>query len=262
MPGDIFAPGNIWRNLFLPHNELMELLKIGCCGFPLLKIPYGKQFSVVEVQQTFYQPPMRQSTLEGWRKLLPAPFEFTLKAWQLITHTMKSPTFRRLKVKLSPEELEQCGSFQWTPIVQQAWEKSRACAQALDARLVLFQCPASFTAEPHNIERMRRFFHSIERSGLKLLWEPRGNWGLDLIEELCRELDLVHAVDPFVSQSVTKDFVYFRLHGGKDFSHVFTSDELTGMVRLIPKKAPAYVMFNNRNMLEDAKTFQRQILAT
>ncbi|HEX3623836.1 MAG TPA: hypothetical protein VH280_00265, partial [Verrucomicrobiae bacterium] len=63
-------------------------------------------------------------------------------------------------------------------------------------------------------------------------------------------------------QSVTKDFVYFRLHGGKDFSHVFTSDELTGMVRLVPKKTPAYVMFNNRNMLEDAKKFQRQTLAT
>jgi uncharacterized protein YecE (DUF72 family) len=36
---------------------------------------------VVEVQQTFYQPP-RVATLEKWRLDAPANFEFTLEAWQ------------------------------------------------------------------------------------------------------------------------------------------------------------------------------------
>jgi len=30
-------------------------LRIGCCGFPLSLRSYGEEFSVVEVQQTFYQ---------------------------------------------------------------------------------------------------------------------------------------------------------------------------------------------------------------
>ena len=141
------------------------LIKTGCCGFPLPKVEYAERFPVAEVQQTFYEPP-RISTLQRWRALVPADFEFTLKAWQLITHTAKSPTFRRLKTKLTPSQLEQCGSFQISPTVLWAWERTRACAEALSARYVLFQCPARFICTPTNIDQVRGFFNTIERHGL------------------------------------------------------------------------------------------------
>ena len=233
----------------------MELLKTGCCGFPLPKTEYAGRFPVGEVQQTFYEPP-RISTLQRWRTIVPPQFEFTLKAWQLITHTAKSPTFRRLKTKLTPRELQQCGAFQWTPVVRRAWETSRACAEALGARQLLFQCPASFTPTPQNLEQMRHFFTAIERRELKLLWEPRGNWPESLVLSLCQELDLAQVVDPFVSKPISQNFIYFRLHGGKSFRHIFTDEELLGVIRLIPAGVPAYVMFNNINMLEDAGRFQ------
>ena len=233
----------------------MAFLKIGCCGFPVVKEKYAERFPVVEVQQTFYQPP-KISTLQNWGALMPDYFEFTLKAWQIITHTAKSPTYRRLKTKLTAEEFNQCGAFQATPMVQRAWEITRACAEALAARQILFQCPASFTPTPQNIAQMRRFFTSIERGNLKLLWEPRGNWPESLVLSFCKEMKLVHVVDPFLSQSVTKDFIYFRLHGGKDFKHVFSDEELQSVARLIPADKPAYVMFNNINMWEDARRFQ------
>jgi uncharacterized protein YecE (DUF72 family) len=237
----------------------MAFPKTGCCGFPLPKIEYAERFPVVEVQQTFYEPP-RIPTLQRWRALVPPHFEFTLKAWQLITHTAKSPTYRRLKTKLTPQELHQCGAFQSTPIVQRAWETTRACAEALCARHLLFQCPASFTPTTQNVDQMRHFFTAIERRELKLLWEPRGNWPDSLVLSLCKELDLVHVVDPFLSHSVTPDFIYFRLHGGKGFKQIFTSEELLGIARLIPAVKPSYVMFNNINMLEDAGKFQSQKL--
>jgi uncharacterized protein YecE (DUF72 family) len=66
-------------------------LRIGCCGFPLSLSRYAKIFRVVEVQQTFYQPPLTR-TLERGRARVPSEFEFTLKAWQLITHEATSPT--------------------------------------------------------------------------------------------------------------------------------------------------------------------------
>ena len=237
----------------------MAFPKTGCCGFPLPKLEYAKRFSVVEVQQTFYEPP-RISTLQGWRALMPPDFEFTLKAWQLITHTAQSPTYRRLKTKLTLRELNKCGAFQWTPIVQRAWQTTRACADALCGRHVLFQCPARFTPTPQNVDQMRQFFTSIDRGALKLLWEPRGNWPAPLILSLCKQLDLVHVVDPFLSQSVTTDFVYFRLHGGRGFRHKFIGEELLSIARFIPASAPSYVMFNNINMLEDAMKFQSQKL--
>lgn len=235
----------------------MTKRKTGCCGFPLPKIEYAGRFPVAEVQQTFYQPP-RISTLLRWRAEVPSHFEFTLKAWQLITHASKSPTYRRLKTKLTSQELHQCGAFQSTPVVQEAWETTRACAEALSARLVLFQCPASFTPIPKNLEQMRRFFKSIDRRELTLLWEPRGNWPESLILSLCLELNLVHVVDPFLARILTPGLIYFRLHGGKNFKQVFTDQELDQVSGRIPPDRPAYVMFNNITMLNDATRFQSE----
>ena len=38
----------------------------------------------------FYKPP-QVKTLEGWRAEMPEGFEFTLKAWQFITHEAQQP---------------------------------------------------------------------------------------------------------------------------------------------------------------------------
>ena len=229
--------------------------KTGCCGFPLPKIEYAECFPVAEVQQTFYEPPMI-STLQHWRSLVPSDFEFTLKAWQLITHSAKSPTYRRLKTKLTPSELAQCGSFQMSPVVLRAWERTWACAEALSARYVLFQCPASFNCTPINIDQMRSFFNTVERRGLIFLWEPRGDWPEARILSLCRELNLEHVVDPFLARVVTTGLIYFRLHGGKNFRQVFTNAELQYVAGLIPAGRPAYIMFNNISMLNDATRFE------
>jgi uncharacterized protein YecE (DUF72 family) len=51
---------------------------------------------VVEVQQTFHDPPPL-ATLQRWRVEAPADFEFTPKAWQVITHLGTSRTCRRLR---------------------------------------------------------------------------------------------------------------------------------------------------------------------
>lgn len=118
-------------------------LKIGCCGFAVGRRPYAARLKVVEVQQTFYQPP-RVETVRRWREEAPPDFEFTLKAWQLITHEATSPTYRRLKRSLNLEERRQAGSFKPTSVVRQAWEVTRELALTLKTRLILFQCPASF----------------------------------------------------------------------------------------------------------------------
>ncbi len=233
----------------------LPLLKVGCCGFPLAKPEYAALFPVVEVQQTFYQPP-RVATLQGWRTQAPADFEFTVKAWQLITHSATSPTYKRLRTPLSESERRDCGSFQPTPIVQQAWGTTRACAEALSARCVLFQCPASFGPAERNVANLRRFFGSVERRDLRLLWEPRGDWPEPLIASLCGELGLVHVVDPFLRHTLTRDLIYYRLHGGKDYRHRFSDAELKNLLATIPADKPVYVMFNNVAMLEDARGFQ------
>ena len=217
-----------------------------------------RQFDVVEVQQTFYQPP-KPETLVRWREAAPDSFEFTLKAWMLITHEARSPTYRRLKKELTEEERAGVGSFRPTRIVREAWEVTRACAEALGATRVLFQCPASFKPVPENVRNLRKFFKSIRGDGFRMLWEPRGEWAGELVEKICGEFDLTHVVDPFSARTVTPGRCYYRLHGRGGFRYVYEDDELSELLSMLPRGAESHVMFNNVRMVDDASRFLRLI---
>jgi len=230
-------------------------IKIGTCGFRTTKEQYAKTFSTVEVQHTFYQPP-QISTLERWRGTVPDDFEFALKAWQLITHEAKSPTFKRLKKNVTKTEREEAGYFKPTAIVKEAWETTLACAKALRAKTVLFQCPASFKPYKENIKNLEKFFASIERGKLNFVWEPRGDWDTKTVKSICDDLDLWHAVDPFSKPTETPDRCYYRLHGRTGFRYKYEEDELTELAAMLPADKTSYVFFNNRYMSEDALLFQ------
>lgn len=230
-------------------------LKVGSCGFRSSRESYYGLLPAVEVQHTFYQPP-QVSTLERWRAEAPEDFEFAVKAWQLITHQSSSPTYRRLKRELTEEEKEGAGSFRPTAIVREAWEVTKACAEALKAKAVLFQCPASFQPTKANVANMRKFFSKVERGGMKFCWEPRGGWPREVVKGLCEELDLWHVVDPFSDRTVTPARCYFRLHGRKGWRYVYEDAELEELSTMLPEGAESYVFFNNIRMLEDAVRFK------
>ena len=238
----------------LSCKKAVRAVKVGTCGFGLTKEEYARIFSCVEIQHTFYQPPQIK-TLERWRRAVPADFEFTLKAWQLITHDAKSPTYRRLKRKLSETEKAEAGYFRTTAIVNEAWETTLASAKALRARTILFQCPASFKQTEANIESMERFFGSIDRHDLNLCWEPRGDWNAALVKSICSRLKLWHVVDPFIVKSVTPEKCYFRLHGRTGWRYQYETAELEELADSMAKRKAGYVFFNNSKMTEDALKF-------
>ena len=238
-----------------------ENVKIGTCGFGRIKRPdYFSRFPVVEVQHTFYHPP-QVKTLEKWRADAPPDFEFTLKAWQMITHESSSPTYKRLDRPLTEKEIDEVGFFKPTEIVREALDYTLACAKALAARMILFQCPAKFQPLPENVLNLKRFFASFDRTGLNCAWEPRGKlWDDDLIRELCEELDLWHAVNPFERQTMTPDRCYYRLHGRPRWRYTFETDELEELTTLVQHDRLGYVFFNNITMHADATRF-REIIA-
>jgi uncharacterized protein YecE (DUF72 family) len=122
-------------------------VKVGYCEFPKAGGKYYERFKVVEVQQTFYQPPAPK-TVGRWRAEAPADFEFTLKAWQLITQESRSPTYRRLSLSWPMGRLDHCGSCKPTDEVRWAWDRTRDVAITRKARVVVFQTPASFQPSP------------------------------------------------------------------------------------------------------------------
>ena len=238
-------------------------MKLGMCGFTIGAAAYFKQFPVVEVQQTFYDPPPLP-TLDKWRRQAPAGFEFTMKAWQVITHRGESPTYRRLRRSMSDRERTEAGAFRTNETTLAAWQTTLDARAALDATAILFQCPASFRPTAENVAAMRSFLTRIHRpAGVRLLWEPRGGWPNDTVAALCRELDLFHAVDPFVRPSLTPELSYWRLHGNKSHYARYTDDELRQLIDWLPDDAAidAYVLFNNIPRVKDVKRFQ-ELLAS
>ncbi len=231
------------------------MIKVGCCGFPRAFDLYVRTFRLVEIQQTFYRLP-RVSTVRRWRERAPEGFEFTMKAWQLITHPPTSPTYRRLGRAIPPRAAGRYGGFRPSREVLEAWEATREVARALGATVVVFQCPASFAPTPENTSRLRAFFTTIDRGGLRLGWEPRGAWDPAVVARLCAELDLIHCTDPFTLPPAPGPIRYFRLHGRTGYRYRYTDEDLEQLRRWCgARRVTFYVLFNNVAMWEDARRF-------
>ncbi|MEW6441014.1 MAG: DUF72 domain-containing protein [bacterium] len=237
-------------------------LLVGTCGFIGSQARTFRELEIVEVQVTFYQPPA-PATAERWRRKAPEPFVFTLKAWQLVTHEAWSPTYRRLKEKLTAAALARTGGFRWNEVTRMAWQRTQEIAEILGAEAIVFQTPRSFTPTRESLGRMRRFFEGIDRKGRWVVFEPRGEaWRDDLMEKLIEDLDLIHGVDPFIRLPVGETRPrYFRLSGRPAYTYryVYTDDDLRDLEGWLSPDRPNRVLFNNDAMAHDAGRFLERL---
>jgi len=234
------------------------MVKVGCCGFARGMRKCFDRFRLVEVQQTFYRLP-QVKTARRWREEAPADFEFTVKAWQLITHPPSSPTYRRAGVSIPKEREGEYGFFRPTPAVMEAGQRTREVAEALRAGVVVFQCPACFVESPERLANMRRFFTLAGGRDFPFAWEPPGRWREATVRALCQELGLIHCVDPFVGPPLHGRPRYFRLHGGPGYRHRYSDEELARLATVVVEQ-DTYVLFNNLSMFEDALRFQAVLM--
>jgi uncharacterized protein YecE (DUF72 family) len=238
------------------------MIVLGCCGWTEGREKYFQDFSAVELQTTFYEPPTPELACK-WRSEAPADFAFTMKAWQLITHPASSPTYKRLKHPIHPARALRYGGFQPTEEVHQAWRQTLDIVKAVRAAAVVFQCPPSFVPSEQHVANLRAFFEKIERGEWVAAWEPRGNWPQETVRGLCQDLKLVHCVDPFAGEPAWGKAVYFRLHGkGGNNNYKYSAAELKWLCdicrrRLDDGHSPVYVMFNNIHMRDDALLFRK-----
>lgn len=233
-------------------------VKVGVCGFPRSQAETFRTLRLVEVQQTFYKPP-KVETARGWRAKASPDFEFTAKAWQLITHEPTSPTYRKAGIGIPDDKRDRYGSFRPTEEVFAAWERTREVCEALRATIVVFQTPESFGPTPRNKENLYAFFQGTDATGLVRAWEPRDAWPLHVVERVCEDLGLQHATDPFASELVDQPRAYYRLHGSppgpKMYSYTYMDEDLRKLVGFCEEVDEAYVLFNNATMFEDARRF-------
>lgn len=240
------------------------MIKVGCCGwgffrpkdflgdkankFKSILQAYSSIFPCVEINSTFYRIP-RIETAKKWREEvdeIKKDFEFTVKCNQLITHQIK---FSKNSVEIFNIMKEICKN--------------------LKSKIMLFQTPASFKACKENLKRMEEFFEVIKRNGIKLIWEPRGEWleDVELLKKTCKKFELVECVDIFRNEPVyfgKEKIAYFRLHGfgvKNIYNYNFSKQELEELkdkVKSIEEKVnEVWVMFNNTMMYKNALDFMK-----
>ncbi len=257
----------------------MSVIKIGTCGYGYYKPregwkekyksklqAYSDEFETGEINRTFYKLPMTK-TAEKWRRNAYDDFEFTMKAWQALTHPTSSPTWRNKKDSLTKEQKENFGYLRPNEEVKEAWRETRKRAEALNADICVVQTPGSFGCTEQNEENLRELFTEIERKGINIAWEPRGDWkeNPDRVKKICDDLDLIHVGDIMRREPVSDHPIsYIRLHGLNeseyDYNYDYSKEELKRLAEklrsLAKKKEKVYCMFNNYEMFENAKTLR------
>ena len=246
------------------------IVKIGCCGWCVKggKKAYYKVFRLIELQSTFYKLP-KVKTAQKWRSEAPREFEFTMKAWQVITHLPSSPTWRKAGIKVDESLKDKYGYLRPTEENFKAWERTLEICNALNCKVCVLQTPPSFTPSEENINNMKTFFSSIRRNSVLIAWEPRGKWRQcpEIIREICNECDVIHVFDPLKSKPLSShEVAYIRLHGlnGEvNYRYKYKEEDLERLANSIAglkrNYETIYVLFNNIYMKDDALRF-REVL--
>ena len=218
------------------------MLKVGCAGFPVARSRYFQTLKTVEIASSFLQPP-RPGTARAWREEAPEGFDFSIRAWKLITHPATHISFGKLSEKIPEKRRPFCGHFKPTAEVARSWEATRALAAELGAKFIVFETPASFYPDANHLRDMYRFFKENSMEGALAVWEPRGSWEPRLIAKVCADLGLIRAVDPSCQDPVGGRVNYFRV--GRE----------TGPLSLgrLGGGRPSYLYFTSRDSWRQAR---------
>lgn len=255
------------------------MIRIGTCGYGDFKPgrgwkeryrsklqAYADHYRVLELNKSFYSLPMEKTALR-WREEAGEELEITVKAWMAVTHPTDSMVWRKRTDKLTERQMEEFGKLRWNDSVREAWQSTAAVARALQARIILVQTPGKFGYSSENEELARRFFREASAEGLRIAWEPRGDWleHPDAVQGICRDTGIIHATDVLRRLPLSQgDLAYCRLHGlnEKEFNYRYTysKEELQRLAdtlrRLEEEHGEVLCLLNNEGMYENADTLK------
>jgi uncharacterized protein YecE (DUF72 family) len=221
---------------------------IGAGGWAYFHVPgvrsleaYAHIFNFVEVNSSFYTIPERQ-LVRAWRKRVPSNFVFTVRCNKKVTH----------KYRLEPSE-ESYAIFK---------DMSEIC-RLLETRFLVLQTPSTIKYTHAKIKRIRDFFESVDRTGLKIVWEIRRRSGQPVpphLVNVMQDYNITHCVDLSKEEPTIKsDVLYSRLFGkGYHNIYQFLDEELHKINSQITERNPetAILSFHNVKMYKDAVRYK------
>jgi uncharacterized protein YecE (DUF72 family) len=185
---------------------------VGTGGWAYFKVPnepslkaYSEVFNFVEVNYTFYEYPTIRA-VEGWRRLVPEDFAFSVRCHQELTH----------KIGLKPIDE-----------AYQVVEQMVTYCKILGSPFLVLEIPASYVLDNNKINEAKDFLSSATLSGVRLVWEIRAPMTQKAID-LMADFSIIHCVDISTTKpNDWSDVGYSRLFGkGKHNIYQFTDEEL------------------------------------
>lgn len=225
------------------HSKHPEVL-IGCAGWSIPKREkphfadsgshlerYARQFSVVEINSSFYRP-HRTSTYVRWAASVPTDFRFAVKMPKTITHTAR---------------LENAGA-----LIAEFLSEAGGLGEKLGCLLV--QLPPSLSFESKVASRFFEDLRSATQS--PIAFEPRhATWFESRVEKLYHKFKIARvAADPATISSAGepggwRGLTYHRLHGSpRMYYSDYSQEYLTKLAeRLVHNESetPAWCIFDN-----------------
>lgn len=225
------------------------MIKVGCAGYPVGRDRYWRALSFVETDTGKGLP--RLETLAAWRADIPAGGEAALQALRTITHGPEDRGFPASARKIPKHRQALCGSFRESLEVHEAWMATKAAAEALGAKIVVFETPASFQPGSDRLRDLYRFFKGAARGKLIFVWHPRGTeWG-SLEDKVCAELGLIRAFDP-LRQAPPRKGAFLYMRPGLPRMATMGVDNMA-TIAAAAAEVPSYVALSHRAAFRDAE---------
>jgi uncharacterized protein YecE (DUF72 family) len=216
---------------------------VGTGGWAYFKVPnkpslkaYSEVFNFVEVNYTFYQYP-NVRLVEGWRKIVPKDFTFSVRCHQDLTH----------KIGLKPMDE-----------AYQVFAQAVTYCRLLESPFLVLETPANYVLDNNNLRNAKDFFGSVSFKGVRLVWEIRAPLTEHAVD-LMNDFDIIHCVDISITKPTEwKDFGYSRLFGkGRHNIWQFTDQELQEIDKNASESKAKVVAlsYHGSRMIKDAARY-------
>ncbi len=209
-------------------------LRAGCCSFPVGHASYFANLDTIEAGSFASRLP-RAETAARWRVEAPRDFVFSVVCDPIVP----------------------ANDFRPGHVVEAAWEETLGGGPALRAAFVVFEPPPVFYPQADHLRYFYTFLKAADRAGALFAWQPARGWEKDLVGRICKDLGLVHVVDPLVASPVAGTVNYFRLRGaapGRKPSrgHRYSDAELKEVLAMAGGK-PTYAYFATAESWQDSR---------
>ncbi len=225
------------------------MIRVGCAGYPVNRDRYWRALSFVETDTGKAMP--RIATLEAWKADVPEGGEVALQALRSITHGPQDSAFPASARKLPKNRQIQCGGFRDSLEVHEAWMATKAAAEAVGAKIVVFETPPSFLPGPDRLRDLYRFFKGASRGKLHFVWHPKSGEWASLVDKISAELGLIRAFDP-LRQPPPKKGAFLYMRPGVARGGMLTVDNMA-TIAAAAQGNHGYVVFSHRASFHDAE---------